>query len=399
MPPATATEEAGLPAMIVPDAKGRITSPSQSVGFGRADRLAVAPAQSGAHASAEIVTAEGSSAGPSAVEPRNLASLSRATSRVAVGDAGLTAEAGLSAGGQPTIDPNDTDRTESVRVAKTALVEGLDTAADSIREKPAAPRARDAATTAAAAGSNNHRNFLNVGQQGVGESRTRLGTDVAEEIQPMPANATDLPPATHALAAAEPVVGAGGASAEPSGAGNSRAVVETGPARSVAAETVRQLLETAERVRETGRNHVEFQVRTSDDGSLRVNLRWHDGVVHARFVTESTEMQQALSREWALAAPRLAEKGLKFDQPSFEHHDQSGHQSTAQDGFSFAHQHHSSRGQERTFELAGTSGRASTAPLVAARSTNSQLSGMQPQDRSMPVPRPAAGVANLRAWA
>jgi len=215
----------------------------------------------------------------------------------------------------------------------------------------------------------------------------------------MPANATELPPATHALSSDEPVVATVGAATDTSAAGTARVVAETGPARSVAAETIRQLQEVAARARETGRNQVDFQVRTPDDESLRVNLRWHDGVVHARFVSESAELQQALSREWALAAPRLAEKGLKFDQPSFEHHERSDHQSSAQDGFSFAQNRHSSRGQDRSFEFAGPSGGASTAPVAAAHSSIPHGSGAQPPERALPLPRPATGATNLRAWA
>ena len=269
----------------------------------------------------------------------------------------------------------------------------------SLRENPAARLGHDTREAAVTSERGNQRNFLSVGTQRVGERGPQLGTDVAKGIQPMPANATELPPTANTLSADESAVAPVGAATDLSAAGSARTVAEPGPARAVAVETIRQLQEVAERARDTGRNHVEFQLRTPNDEGLRVNLRWHDGVVHARFVTESTEMQQALSREWIHAAPRLAEKGLKFDQPSFEHHERSDHQSSAQDGHSFAQQRHSSRGQERTFELAGTSGRAASAPSVAARPTTSHSSGTAPLDRTVPLPRPATGVTNLRAWA
>lgn len=319
--------------------------------------------------------------------------------RAVAGVAEVAPQVEAPAGTGPVAKPSGLARTAPESLEKTGSAAEGDVATRVSRENPAARRTHGVAGEAGTTGHNGQRNFLNVGRQRVGESAPQFGTDVAKEAQPMPANATDLPPATHALSSDEPVVATVGALAESSATGTTRAAAESGPVRSVAAETIRQLQEVAARARETGRNQVDFQVRTSDDESLRVNLRWHDGVVHARFVSESAELQQALSREWALAAPRLAEKGLKFDQPSFEHHERSDHQSSAQDGFSFAQQRHSSRGQERTFELAGAAGRPSTAAPAAARPSTFHSSGTPSPERTAPLSRPATGVTNLRAWA
>ena len=324
---------------------------------------------------------------------------SAASARAVAGTTEVAPQENLPAGTVAVAKSRGSERGAPESPVKTDSAAVGDGATRLSPENPAARRVHGAADAAADAGRNGQRNFLNVGRQRVGESAPQFGTDVAKEAQPMPANATDLPPATHALSSDEPVVATVGAVAESSAAGTARVVADSSPARSVAAETIRQLQEVAARARETGRNQMDFQVRTSDDESLRVNLRWHDGVVHARFVSESAELQQALSREWALAAPRLAEKGLKFDQPSFEHHERPDHQSSAQDGSSFAQQRHSSRGQERDFELAGASGHASAPSLAAARPATTHNSGTPPADRSVPLPRPAAGVTNLRAWA
>ncbi len=324
---------------------------------------------------------------------------SAASARAVAGTTEVAPEVALPAGTVAVAKSRGSERGAPESPVKTDSATVADGATRLSPENPAARRVHGVADAAVDAGRNGQRNFLNVGRQGVGGQGARLGTDVAKESQPMPANATELPPATHALSSDEPVVATVGAVAESAAAGTARAVADAGPARSVAAETIRQLQEVAARARETGRNQMDFQVRTSDDESLRVNLRWHDGVVHARFVSESAELQQALSREWALAAPRLAEKGLKFDQPSFEHHERPDHQSSAQDGSSFAQQRHSSRGQERDFALAGASGPASAPSSAAARPAPTHASGPQSADRTVPLPRPAAGVTNLRAWA
>ena len=133
---------------------------------------------------------------------------------------------------------------------------------------------------------------------------------------------------------------------------------------------VRETVEAAEHVREANRSSVDLTLDAPNNERLHVHLRWQDGVIHTRFVTESTELRQALAREWEQAAPRMAERQVKFGEPSFERHDQPG-QSGGQGGFSFEQQRQSSRGREHTAgfgaELGFALGQARGSALQPAR--------------------------------
>jgi len=122
---------------------------------------------------------------------------------------------------------------------------------------------------------------------------------------------------------------------------------DVGLSRSFAAAAVREVLAAADRmVPATTRTHVELRLQTFDDENVQVHLQWRDGVIQARFVTETPELQQALSREWNGAAPRMADGGLRFAEPKFEQHgqEQSGH---PQNNAAFAFdQQRQSRGQQ-----------------------------------------------------
>ncbi len=171
-------------------------------------------------------------------------------------------------------------------------------------------------------------------------------------------------------------------------------------ARSQAAVVVRETIEAAEKMQEAGRNHLELRVQTGSDESLRIHLRWSDGVLHARFVTQTNEMQQALSHEWEHVAPRMAEKGLKFGEASFEQrHDQPG-QSAGQNAFGFEHQQRqSARGQGRSFELLEefSGNRAITA--TGAAMGNRGTTGAKSDREAPPLPAVAVERRNLSAWA
>jgi len=225
------------------------------------------------------------------------------------------------------------------------------------------------------------RNFQNVEQKGVGDAGGFVGTGTAKDAEAMVAHTQVLPTtASSALDAGEAVP------AEPS-TGNT-----------AAADAVRETLEEAERARQTGRNNVELRLQTSGDESLRVHLRLQDGVVHAKFVTQSTELQQALSREWDLLAPRLAEKGIKFGETSFENRDQSG-QSTAQNAFTSGQQRHHTHDQGQAYQQAEE--RAFT--LASLTATTTAASRRSPVTASASVAAPAslntAEARGLRVWA
>lgn len=215
----------------------------------------------------------------------------------------------------------------------------------------------------------------------------------------MSAHATVLPTSADTpLDTSEPVAAALPNAASTANA-QGRLAHEPVEVRSTAAAAVRETIEAAERAQQSGRNQLDLRLQTSNDETLRVHLRWHDGVVHAKFVSQTTELQQALSREWDHQAPRMADKGIKFGETSFEQRDQSSGQSSSQNAFSFEQQRHPSRGHgqdfnqadERTFVL--PTGAAKTASLARpAKSATVAVS-------SVSTSSPTADARNLRAWA
>lgn len=267
-------------------------------------------------------------------------------------------------------------------------------------EKLAGARGKSAGAAAEPAESSSQRNFLTVDKQMVGDQSSRSGTTIAEGGENMPAHSTASAPASAALDLVDaPAVTPLAAAKDLTGAAV-RLPHSTHSAGTAAAAAVQETLALAERTQEAGRNHVELRVQTAGDEHLRVHLRWHDGVIETRFVTETADLQQALSREWARVVPQLADKGLRFGEATFERRDQQpSDQSSAQNAFTFDQQQHSSRGQKQAF--AGPEDAASALPLTTLRGRNPAVRGVQPTaTTSHPQPPPtAAAVRNLRAWA
>lgn len=263
-------------------------------------------------------------------------------------------------------------------------------------ENLAPSRGRNASTSRPGQAATTRQNFLSVESHGVGESGRRFGMTVAKEAQTMSAHVPVLPTSTASvLEVNEPSVVALPGTATVAG----RTSLEPVEVRTFAAAAVREAMDLAERAQQAGRNHLDLRLQTGDDESLRVHLRWHDGVVHAKFVTQTTEMQQALSREWDHLAPRMADKGIKFGEASFERHDQSFSQSSTQNASSFEQQRHSSRGQGQTFAHAEEQAFAGSSSFVkpAASAPRGGVAPVAVSPSSVTIP--SVDARNLRAWA
>ena len=222
-----------------------------------------------------------------------------------------------------------------------------------------------------------------------------LGTGIAKEVQTMPAHPPVLPPSSAALDLVEPaVVGVSAAQSAASAAMKSPA--ELTALRSHAVELVHETMEQAERAQAAGRNHVELRLPGAD-GDLRVHFNWRDGALHTKFVTQDKDLEHALSREWEIAAPKLAARGLKLGETSFENREQSS-QSGAQNASHFEQQRHS-RGQgqpgsEQTPEFTLRPS-ALSRPTASARRTASPAAAAAVA-RGQSAPTETRG---LRAWA
>ena len=241
------------------------------------------------------------------------------------------------------------------------------------RENLAVTSGRMVKVTSGRAAGTWQRKFLNVDGERVGDGGALVGTDAAKESQPMTAPTQVLPTvAPSSLAASEGMPAAANAAWHASPVAASHAAAPSA-VHAAAVEAVHEAVEAAERAQQTGRNQVELRLPTSNDESLRVHLRLQDGVIHAKFVAPTTELQQALSKEWSLLAPRLAERGVKFGETSFENRDQSG-QPDAQNAFASGQQRQpqhdrnepDERAQQRAFSLSSP---AVSTPVAARRSS------------------------------
>ena len=237
------------------------------------------------------------------------------------------------------------------------------------------------------------RNFQAVEKQRVGGGEPEVGMRTANKAQAMPTNATVLPPADAALEMfelpASPAQATGATSAA-----TAKPLADVGAARSFAAAAVREVMNAVERTQDTGHAHVELRLQTHDDESLRVHLQWRDGVVHAKFVTQTGEMQRALSSEWDAVAPRMAEKGLKFSEPSFERNGQQPEPQPGQSGFAFNQQ------QRRPGNQAADADELPDFALPLAKATNVAGAPRRPVSRTTTTDRIVlADARGLRVWA
>jgi hypothetical protein len=236
-------------------------------------------------------------------------------------------------------------------------------------------------------------NFQTVEKQRVGGGAPEVGMHTAEKAQPMSTNATVLPPADAALETFELPA----SPAQATGAGSTTAakpLADVGATRSFAAAAVREVMNAVERTQDTGHAHVELRLQTHDDESLRVHLQWRDGVVHAKFVTQTAEMQRALSSEWDAVAPRLAEKGLKFSEPSFEHNGQQSESQPGQSGFAFNQQ------QRRSGSHSADANESPDFALPFARATGAATATRRPASRTTVNNRIVLPeTRGLRVWA
>jgi hypothetical protein len=376
-------------------------------------RVSMKTAEAAAQPAASSTTGEGEPAVPAAspvVAAPTLAQMLVESSR------GRTPRGSFSQAAMPTAEPAVTDSMGGVEDAApgTPALEPGDAASATFpvtrEEKNAAPVLHTARENLAltngkslkpAAGElagTPRQNFLSVEQQEVGEGGGFVGTSSAKDSQPMTAHAQVMPTATPSTLDASVAVPALANRAETTAMATGGSVAESAAARADAVDAVRETLEAAERAQQTGRNHVELRLQTSGSESLRVHLRLQDGVVHAKFVTQSNELQQALSREWDLLAPRLAERGIKFGETSFENRDQSG-QSTAQNAFTSGQQRQHTHDQGQAYQQAEE--RAFSLPSPTATTTTA--SRRSPVAMSAIAATPAslntAEARSLRAWA
>lgn len=377
-------------------------------------RVGMKTAEGAAQPAASSTTGEGEPAVPTAspvVAAPTLAQMLVESSR------GRTPRGSFSQAAMPTAEPAATDSMGGVEDAApgTPALETGDAASaifpvtregktdapvlHTARENLALTTGKSLKPAAGESDGTQRQNFQNVEGKRLDEEGELVGTGAAKDAQPMAAHTQVLPTAaSSALDAREAVPALSGVASGSSAMATGRHMVEPSTGNTAAADAVRETLEAAERAQQTGRNHVELRLQTSGDESLRVHLRLQDGIVHAKFVTQSNELQQALSREWDLLAPRLAERGIKFGETSFENRDQSG-QSTAQNAFTSGQQRQSQHDRGQTYEHAEERASSLLSPTAPTTTASRRSPVAVAAIAATPASLITAGARGLRAWA
>jgi hypothetical protein len=298
----------------------------------------------------------------------------------------------------PTGDPlgRNTDETSDVAVR---LPVGREANLRRTSEKVASLDGRNPQPVSATLFSAGEKQLQNVGGQKIEIPTKEVGISAAKEDETMLATAPHKLVDEPRVTIAEPPQSAVGVASGTLPA--NRTSSDTQTLRGHAVTAVRETIEAAERAQQLGRNSVEIRIQTPDSENLRVFIRWNEGAVHARFVTQTAEMQQALSREWSQAASQLTEKsGIRFGDASFTRHDETSGQSQGnQNGFSFEQGRQSPRGQGGSFNLEdGSLPTAHPTRSIQSQRTSQIQSPVQRQGGLEPQIT-TSDRRNLRVWA
>lgn len=272
------------------------------------------------------------------------------------------------------------------------------------REILAAPTGRGSPMGRSTSSTGGGRNFQSTDKQPVMDAAAASGTRVARTAENMSAQTTAMLAETELSDTSSwenglrPVMELMAAGSERTGGVETSRPTDLGTVRSFAAASVREMLDAVERSREGNHTRFELKLETRDNEEVSVRVQWRDGVVHARFVTQTPALRDALAREWQAVSPTLAEKGIRFAEPTFEQRD-SGGSTQSQSGSSYGQQERQPSSSSSDAE-SGTP-RSFSARLAEARqsgrttTTTGTISSVVTES-SVPG---AATSGSLRAWA
>lgn len=85
-----------------------------------------------------------------------------------------------------------------------------------------------------------------------------------------------------------------------------------------AATVIKHVFEAVERMRSDGQSHVELQVKLKDGTEIAIKLQFRDGSVQPVFKTDSSELRQALERNWNQFSSESTGRGMRVTAPVFE---------------------------------------------------------------------------------
>jgi len=252
--------------------------------------------------------------------PTSTAALAFATAPVLAPDAATTAPAAaqplrevsplpiVKAGPQPTVQADFRATTTVV----TPLLDGTFTAMQEVAMpdpvKPPAPEPK-AVTLAANSATLQSTISLTDGRADIpvaalhrspgsgsrqGDEQPAFQQQPSPSVVPVPIPGSTFAPASPEISAAAPVL---------------RAEAET---------VIHRTMDAAERLRATGGERLEVQIRLDSGHELTVRLHLTQGEVKPVFVTESQELRRAIEQNWAQFSDRSSDKGTRVTTPVFE---------------------------------------------------------------------------------
>lgn len=178
---------------------------------------------------------------------------------------------------------------------------------------------------------------------------------------------------------------------------------ETAPLRSAAATIVREIANLIERGATHERSTLELRLPAPAGDSLVVRLAMRGDAVQTTFRTDSPELRDWIAREWENWMPRLAERGVRVAEPTFDARDPAGASSDrgAPQGHSSAHHdssRHSAHSQARDRQQTGED-----LPGLRSRRPHAAAPAVVPVARLSPAanaaPTPVTAPTGLHTYA
>jgi hypothetical protein len=99
-----------------------------------------------------------------------------------------------------------------------------------------------------------------------------------------------------------------------------------------APQLVREIHQISERISAVEKNSVDVRFDFNDTDRLDVRIEYRQGTVHTTFRTDSSELREAISREWQGQSVAIEHRAYRMAEPNFVPSTESGQHSYASSG-------------------------------------------------------------------
>ena len=73
-----------------------------------------------------------------------------------------------------------------------------------------------------------------------------------------------------------------------------------------------------EKLKQTGKSQIDLELQISDTESVKIRLQVRGEEIRSVFITESSELRQALQKSWGEFAQSSRDRGFRFGDPTFQ---------------------------------------------------------------------------------